>query len=566
MSSRQEAPHEEDVEFADAAEHHNNREEQERDSSTPPGSDAERPRKRAHAAPSLGHAPPVLPSVALGLSQSTEAEAEGTAEARAAGAPAAPAAAAPATCADAVAAVLGSQELGAWQQMVAKAEGLLRSGQWEQAIEEYGHLIRTALPLLSESRALYAPDPCHLAALALKDADASLALDAGALGQLARGRALLLLERYCEAESALAAGLQARPTLPGLWRQLQDCHAAAAAALASGAGSGAAAGGGGEARAARVACSACSADDAECTLCMRLLWEPVTTPCGHSFCRPCYQRSTDHTSRCPLCRTVLHAGRDLPVTVVLKALLEASFPGEYAARGREEAAAAGEGGAAPLPLFVMSPMLPGERMALNIFEPRYRLMVRRCMEGSRRFGMATVDGRHELHPVACEVEITECQPQPDGRFYIEIVGRRRFRPAATWEQASRRDGYRVAQPEYICDEPPAAAVGATAGGAAAEQLAELAAEVSALADGWVDRLRGLVQACAHRLIRARVFAMRRGVAELLHRAGDRPPPSDPQALSFWVLLGGTSTLERLQQERQLLQQLGRAQCSGCSVM
>ena len=29
-------------------------------------------------------------------------------------------------------------------------------------------------------------------------------------------------------------------------------------------------------------------------------------------------------------------------------------------------------------------------MALNIFEPRYRLMVRRCMEGSRRLGMAIV--------------------------------------------------------------------------------------------------------------------------------------------------------------------------------
>lgn len=38
-------------------------------------------------------------------------------------------------------------------------------------------------------------------------------------------------------------------------------------------------------------------------------------------------------------------------------------------------------------------------MALNIFEPRYRLMVRRCMEGSHRFGMATVDGSHQLHQV-----------------------------------------------------------------------------------------------------------------------------------------------------------------------
>ena len=53
-------------------------------------------------------------------------------------------------------------------------------------------------------------------------------------------------------------------------------------------------------------------------------------------------------------------------------------------------------------------------MALNIFEPRYRLMVRRCMEGARRFGMATIGAGHELFPTACECEILECQPQPDG--------------------------------------------------------------------------------------------------------------------------------------------------------
>lgn len=56
----------------------------------------------------------------------------------------------------------------------------------------------------------------------------------------------------------------------------------------------------------------------------------------------------------------------------------------------------------------------GEKMALNIFEPRYRLMVRRCMEGARRFGMATIGPSHVLHDVACECEIMECQPQPDG--------------------------------------------------------------------------------------------------------------------------------------------------------
>ena len=45
-------------------------------------------------------------------------------------------------------------------------------------------------------------------------------------------------------------------------------------------------------------------DDVECILCMKLLFEPVTTPCGHTFCRACFARTTDHSNKCPMCRTV----------------------------------------------------------------------------------------------------------------------------------------------------------------------------------------------------------------------------------------------------------------------
>lgn len=34
--------------------------------------------------------------------------------------------------------------------------------------------------------------------------------------------------------------------------------------------------------------------DFECTLCLKLFYEPVTTPCGHSFCRSCLHQSMDH--------------------------------------------------------------------------------------------------------------------------------------------------------------------------------------------------------------------------------------------------------------------------------
>lgn len=59
---------------------------------------------------------------------------------------------------------------------------------------------------------------------------------------------------------------------------------------------------------------------------------------------------------------MLQVGRELAVTLVLKELLERSFPEEYAARRAEESAAAAAAAApdAPLPLFVMSLLLPGE--------------------------------------------------------------------------------------------------------------------------------------------------------------------------------------------------------------
>ena len=62
-------------------------------------------------------------------------------------------------------------------------------------------------------------------------------------------------------------------------------------------------------------------------------------------------------------RQVVHVGRELPVSVTLAAVLERSFPAEYAERRAElrGARAAGAARAAPLPLFVMSSVLPGAR-------------------------------------------------------------------------------------------------------------------------------------------------------------------------------------------------------------
>lgn len=37
--------------------------------------------------------------------------------------------------------------------------------------------------------------------------------------------------------------------------------------------------------------------DCMCPLCCKLLCQPVTTPCGHTFCRTCFARAMDHSSK-----------------------------------------------------------------------------------------------------------------------------------------------------------------------------------------------------------------------------------------------------------------------------
>ena len=78
----------------------------------------------------------------------------------------------------------------------------------------------------------------------------------------------------------------------------------------------------------------------DCALCLRLLYEPVTLRCGHSFCGPCCANlvRAKH-AKCPTCRRVLpiHAGggSELATSLTLARLLRDVFPEEYEQRRAE---------------------------------------------------------------------------------------------------------------------------------------------------------------------------------------------------------------------------------------
>ena len=190
-----------------------------------------------------------------------------------------------------------------------------------------------------------------------------------------------------------------------------------------------------------------------------------------------------------------------------------------------------------IPLFPLSVVLfPGMQLPLHIFEPRYRLMIGRALDGDHLFGVALLaegsEGQPETVPVAigCSAEITDSTRFPDGRLNLMTVGRRRFRILGTREQ----DGYLVGTCEWLDDEQ-----------AGTEDI-ELARRVRALLGTYLASLARNANLSPRDL-------------------DDLDVPSEPQELSMWVagiitlpneqkqsLLEATSTRARLQAEQDFL--------------
>jgi len=75
-------------------------------------------------------------------------------------------------------------------------------------------------------------------------------------------------------------------------------------------------------------------EEYRCTVCLDLMYEPSTTACGHTFCRPCLLRALSNTTRCPLCRTDLGVAVPCVNTSMWNAL-QARMPERCAARKKQ---------------------------------------------------------------------------------------------------------------------------------------------------------------------------------------------------------------------------------------
>ncbi len=98
----------------------------------------------------------------------------------------------------------------------------------------------------------------------------------------------------------------------------------------------------------------------------------------------------------------------------------------------------------PLPLV----LLPTERIALHIFEPRYKELIRECLDDEREFGLvlALEDG---ISQTGTRARVTQVlQMLDDGRMNIVVEGGERFRVARLTDGRA----FLTAEVEQLVDE------------------------------------------------------------------------------------------------------------------
>jgi Lon protease-like protein len=199
----------------------------------------------------------------------------------------------------------------------------------------------------------------------------------------------------------------------------------------------------------------------DCLVCYNMMLEPTTTTCGHTFCRRCLARVMDHSNICPFCRRDLHVSASLQINqssnTILNSLLNGLCPDLVASRAEAVRAEEQAGNdVMSTPLFICTLAMPAMPTFLHVFEPRYRLMMRRVLEGNRQFGMVmynrTSSSQGSLGSVpfleyGTMLEIVNYELLRDGRSFVETRGIGRFKVRAH----GMLDGYNVASVERVED-------------------------------------------------------------------------------------------------------------------
>lgn len=144
--------------------------------------------------------------------------------------------------------------------------------------------------------------------------------------------------------------------------------------------------------------------------------------------RDCLTRVLDHRLSCPLCVRQLSVSDYLRgTTEVLDGAIQFLFPG---------LSKPGTTSTKQIPVFVCTNAFPGVACPLYVNEPRYRLLIRRCLQSTTKtFAMASADPcGAKFMQYGTILEVRDAVTLEDGRIILSTQGARRFRVVSVDEQ------------------------------------------------------------------------------------------------------------------------------------
>jgi len=283
-------------------------------------------------------------------------------------------------------------------------------------------------------------------------------------------------------------------------------------------------------------------DSLTCSLCLGLICEPITIPCGHTFCRVClYLAMQRSKKKCPNCRAVCHVEPSThAVNIMLAKIARKCYPAEYSRR-LEEAEKEKQKFEQTLPVFFYNNCLfPGGFLHLHLFEQRYRHMINRCVSSNRKFIYLPnfSDYKASDGDVGLMAYVDECEFLPDGRALLKAKIQQRVQVSNSWVEEGTQ-GLHYCQIRAFEEENK-------------EMDADEMKDIVNLADNFLKTVPGLRE-------------------KIVRYVGKQPSPSQPTKWSFWFaalvtmisragqnalpLLKTKSTSERLKISREMFTQL-----------
>jgi Lon protease-like protein len=207
-----------------------------------------------------------------------------------------------------------------------------------------------------------------------------------------------------------------------------------------------------------------------------------------------------------------------------------------------------------LALFPLSTVLfPNEPLNLNIFEPRYKKLIRERVDQDPIFGVVLiregleVGDTPDIHTVGTAARLEAIVQHPDDRYSIALLGTDRFRVLTTHLDAEYLSG----DVEWIVDESPAEK--------SIEELSDLVRDEFV---GYVDMIaRGLGDAQAQRELRELIIESLSADPETRSFQIASNLPSNSWQKQALLEIGGTherlsTMLQVIRRERQMLKVAG----------